>query len=87
MESILWALLGVVLMFGYCASVVSCMIDASSDDEWWVPFVLGALVPFWWLSDNWRDIVSAIAMVLFFAVVFGVAALLGELVKWVWGML
>lgn len=82
MIDVLWYLFLYALCIGYMWLVVSVMIDVGAD-EWWFPWVAGAVLPFFLLYENRRELLTAligiVAAILFLALVWCVV----ELSRWV----
>ncbi|MGE5648882.1 MAG: hypothetical protein ACM34A_01685 [Bacillota bacterium] len=86
MESHAWNVPVYVIAAGYFISVLSCMSEGLGD-EWWEPWLLGAVMPFWWLSEHWRDIVSAVALVVIVVLLFVISWGICTVWNRIWGML
>lgn len=70
-DFLLYSILG-VLGIGYFYSVCYQMFDSSSG-EWWEPWAMGAIYPFWCLYEN---AVPIIGMVVGLALLIGVPVLI-----------
>jgi hypothetical protein len=71
-----------LLAAGYLLSVASCMFD-SRGDEWWEPWVMGAVLPVFAVCEQWRSIVGVVGFFAAFALVVWLVALVGDLFRWV----
>lgn len=72
--------------FAYLVSVIYCSFD-HINDAWWEPWVIGAIWPFLWLYDNRMGIMScAVSLGALGSVVF-VLSLIGDLFRWLGGLL
>ena len=80
----LYLVLG-LLAFGYLCSVMSCMFDVISG-EWWEPWVMGALLPFFVVYERRGEIVGAVVSFLLIAAAFGACVLVGGLFRWLWSL-
>lgn len=77
----LYLVLG-LLAFGYVCAVVSCMFE-SVGDAWWEPWVMGALMPFMVVVENWRGIAGTFRVFGALGAVVWLLVLVADFFRWV----